>query len=552
VNATTLPNSYPFVDGAEQNSELNFIPDSPWGFTTVEPHGGNQSWSDSPIGNYAASVNASLLLRINLSTAQMPLLKFWTKYGTQVNGDFCRIEVSTGTTWYIAGYFSGSQSTWKEIKIDLTRWAKNADVQIRFRFNANADATISDGWYIDDISIAETPAITLSYPFYESFDDSTCFLRWHWSQWEILTGGRSAPGMIHDSPTGNYLESGSSGSYSDNPDNITCMITAGVIDLRGTVNPVLTFYHKYDLKRGDDGCAGHETDAGRVYISTNYGLPGSWTYLYGVTGTGHTTSWERVEIDLSQYSGNRDVRFMFVMDEERDQNSYCGDNSGVANGWWIDDIRIENRTSTVTLYPLLNVSMHGATLVWSKSNDSTFVKYEIRRGTSSSVDRSSTLVKIITERSDTTFRDVYQVLQPNKYYYRIYTLDALGTPSYGSNVVDANYSVPTVTFPFADSAEVLSDTTHWAWSSPWGLTTMRAHSGLYSWTDSPGASYEPNANTALSVNVNLSGSATPVLTFWHSYAFEDGYDFGYVEVSTDGGNNWTIIHSITGIDSSWN
>jgi hypothetical protein len=80
-----------------------------------------------------------------------------------------------------------------------------------------------------------------------------------------------------------------------------------------------------------------------------------------VTGTGHTTSWERVEIDLSQYSGNRDVRFMFVMDEERDQNSYCGDNSGVANGWWIDDIRLENRISGVTLNPLTEVSMHGAT-----------------------------------------------------------------------------------------------------------------------------------------------------------------------------------------------
>ena len=106
--------------------------------------------------------------------------------------------------------------------------------------------------------------------------------------------------------------------------------------------------------------------------------------------------------------------------------------------------------------------------------------------------------------------------------------------SFGSNTVTATYTVPTNTFPFSDNVEEQADTVKWAWASPWGRTNEKAHSGQFSWTDSPGSGYEPNTNTALSMFANLSGSNSPVLLFWHIYNLEDNLDFGYVEVSTDG------------------
>lgn len=46
---------------------------------------------------------------------------------------------------------------------------------------------------------------------------------------------------------------------------------------------------------------------------------------------------------------------------------------------------------------------------------------------------------------------------------------------------------------------------------------------------------------ALNQNVNLVGASSATLTFSHIAATEDGYDFGYVEYSTNGGSTWTTF-----------
>ncbi|MFH0990669.1 MAG: choice-of-anchor J domain-containing protein [bacterium] len=550
VNGTTVPNTFPFADDMEGNTELNYTAEGLWGLTTTAANSPGKSWTDSPVGNYANTVDASLNLPINLSNATMPILTFWTRFGTEPNGDFGRVEVSIGTGWTVAGYWTGSQTAWKKVTLDLTQWAGSSNVTVRFRFTTNGNATVSDGWYIDDVMIAETTNPTLGYPFYEAFDDSTYITRWNMAQWQVVTDGRSVPGRVHDSPQGNYLQSGGTGA-SDDPNSFTSLTTAGTIDLISAIEPVLTFWQKYDLKYYN-GSYHYETDAGRVYISTNNGLPGTWVQIYSVSNAGQTASWQRVEVDLSPYVGNSSVRFRFVVDDQRDQdpNTY-GDQSESGDGWWIDDIRIENRPAKVTMNAPANVSMHGVTLSWTQNTDTDFQRYEIYRNTSTAIDRSSQLIATITDKATTSYYDVSQVLQPTNYSYRVYVLDTLETVSTGSTIVTASYSVPTVTFPFADSVDVAADTTKWAWSSPWGRTNSKSHSGSFSWTDSPNSSYSPNSNTALSTNINLSSSTSPVLTFWHQYSLETNVDYGYVEISTNGGSSWAAIHTVTGIDTSW-
>ena len=82
----------------------------------------------------------------------------------------------------------------------------------------------------------------------------------------------------------------------------------------------------------------------------------------------------------------------------------------------------------------------------------------------------------------------------------------------------------------------------WTTSGTWNVNTTYAHSGTYSVTDSPSGSYSNNSNTWLaSPRIDLTATNTPKLTFWHRHIMEDTFDFGYVELSMNGGSTWTNI-----------
>src|SRR5207244_4398821 len=104
-------------------------------------------------------------------------------------------------------------------------------------------------------------------------------------------------------------------------------------------------------------------------------------------------------------------------------------------------------------------------------------------------------------------------------------------------------------YPFCEDME--SGTGNWAWGTPWGQTTAKAHSGTTCWTDSPGGLHDNNASTALETRINLSAAVLPVLSYWEQYALETNGDYGYVEVSGDGGNSWVGVSFSTGFQTSW-
>jgi len=86
----------------------------------------------------------------------------------------------------------------------------------------------------------------------------------------------------------------------------------------------------------------------------------------------------------------------------------------------------------------------------------------------------------------------------------------------------------------------------WTLDSPWGLTTNQVHGGANSLADSPVGPYENNVDKKATVTINLSGSNRPLLSFWHRYNLEEGKDYGYVEVSKDGGSSWQCLFFVTG------
>ncbi|MBN1425568.1 hypothetical protein JXA88_13520 [Candidatus Fermentibacteria bacterium] len=80
----------------------------------------------------------------------------------------------------------------------------------------------------------------------------------------------------------------------------------------------------------------------------------------------------------------------------------------------------------------------------------------------------------------------------------------------------------------------------WVPEGSWGLTVEDANSPVTSLTDSPGASYENYADSAvrLAHAVDLSSVPGAELSFWHRYSTEEGYDHCIVEASGDGGAAW--------------
>ena len=74
--------SYPFCDDMEDSTSGNWVFDSPWGYDDTYTHSGSLSITDSPGGPYQNNANVSVTLAsdIDLTTAVMPVLRFWQRY----------------------------------------------------------------------------------------------------------------------------------------------------------------------------------------------------------------------------------------------------------------------------------------------------------------------------------------------------------------------------------------------------------------------------------------------------------------------------------------
>ncbi len=125
-------------------------------------------------------------------------------------------------------------------------------------------------------------------------------------------------------------------------------------------------------------------------------------------------------------------------------------------------------------------------------------------------------------------------------------------PSTAPGVVAHDYQTVTQDFLLYPICEVFADDVEggnlgWTAQSPWAITTEASHSPTHSWTDSPGGNYGNNLDISLtSPLLDLSDYTGVTLSFWHIYDLEDGYDYGYVEYSADGGMYWSTAASYNG------
>ena len=133
---------------------------APWARTTESARSGSYAWTDSPDGHYQNDVNTVLWSphsrAIDLTKLTTATLTFWHRYDF-ASGDAGEVWVATSeyggfsTQWPPLRRFTGTQSTWQQVKLDLTPFV-GGRIGLAFIVESDASGT-ADGWYIDDVTM---------------------------------------------------------------------------------------------------------------------------------------------------------------------------------------------------------------------------------------------------------------------------------------------------------------------------------------------------------------------------------------------------------------
>ncbi|NMD00472.1 MAG: hypothetical protein GYA62_12235, partial [Bacteroidales bacterium] len=105
------------------------------------------------------------------------------------------------------------------------------------------------------------------------------------------------------------------------------------------------------------------------------------------------------------------------------------------------------------------------------------------------------------------------------------------------------------TVVFTDDFE--SGITNWTTTGSWGISSSQSNSPTHSLSESPSGNYSNNWNTfcTMTNGVDLSTYPSASLSFWGTYKIEGGFDYMYIEVSTDNFATFTTIATFSGNES---
>ncbi len=176
-------------------------------------------------------------------------------------------------------------------------------------------------------------------------------------------------------------------------------------------------------------------------------------------------------------------------------------------------------------------------------------------GTVTSADAGSPLAArvetgIFTTQSDPSTGE-YDLMLPDGAYDITATADG-----YGGQTAAAVAALPGVVSPLdfiltpyeiVIQDDVETGNLGWTAEGLWAITDEASASPDHSWTDSPGGEYDDYWDFSLtSPNLDFFAVAGVTLEFSHIYDLESGYDYAYVEYSTDGGATWSTAATFNG------
>ncbi len=344
-------------------------------------------------------------------------------------------------------------------------------------------------------------------------------------------------GTLH--PNGYNAHSGSYvavyNSYSASSGSNARLIT-DTIDLSNVVSPKLVFW----LFR-DNGYS-FSYDSLVVEVKSNIG--GSWSSSWTPLATFLRYSdqgdyWEKEEVDLSAYQGASVLIAFHAF-------------SDYGNAIHIDDVSIE--------YPSSNDV--GVTSILCPSGSYSFgeqITPEVvvqNFGVSQNTFdvylnfanyNESVTVTLAGGEIDTVSFPAYTLNSSGSYDVLAYT-DLANDEDHSNDTATSNFTVYDFVCRFDstnDGFQADPSTNAWEWGTP---TTgpSSAHSGDKCWGTVLGDDYTTNADWYLYSPTFQASSDSVVLSFYQWYHIESGYDGGNVEISTDGGQTWTLIEPVNG------
>lgn len=94
--------------------------------------------------------------------------------------------------------------------------------------------------------------------------------------------------------------------------------------------------------------------------------------------------------------------------------------------------------------------------------------------------------------------------------------------------------------------------THGGSGDLWHITTHRSSSPTHSWYCGNEGTWQYNNNmNAWLMSPYVTITPNTQLNFKTWYSLESGYDYGYIEISTNGGSTWNTLGSVNGSSSGW-
>lgn len=126
-----------------------------WGLTTSDSHSPTHSWQNQSSSAGCGTVYSRLDSQdFDLSEASNPELSFWHHYsiGGGSNAEL-RISTDQGDNWDTLDAYNGNQNRWTKQTIDLSEYAGQPDVRIRFGIEIGGGQ--APDWYVDDVKVHE-------------------------------------------------------------------------------------------------------------------------------------------------------------------------------------------------------------------------------------------------------------------------------------------------------------------------------------------------------------------------------------------------------------
>jgi len=309
------------------------------------------------------------------------------------------------------------------------------------------------------------------------------------------------------------------------------------IDLRDATleEATIRFHHWYNIETNYDN--------GFVYATNDYGQ--TWN-LIGGPYTGASQQWNEVVISLDEYIGSEEPVFVGFY--------FTSDNAVNRIGWYIDNVRIVGKDLEPPQSPenlTVSVSPTGIKLEWAHLSVGDLSHYNIYRSEVS----GDGYVKI-GETVENTFKDIDLV--PNTTYYYVVTAEDLSGNESPYSVEVSVMAPEVVTLFFTDFEDdnggFTTNGTNNCWE--WGVPTSgpnAAYSGEKLWATKLNGDYNYNFDGYIeSPPIEIPEDKLPYLIFTHWYNTENRYDYGNVQVSSDGGQTWQIVSpNYTNVSNGW-